>query len=224
MSSSHLLLIEDDLDVVSILQGELRDAGYQVSSAGSVVQGLIQAREISPDLIITDLGLPDGDGRDIVSRLRRNRRMPIIVFTAREDVAEKVALLDLGANDYLVKPISPRELLARIAVQLRVPGSDVLTAGPLELRPSQHLATLNGQNLGLSHTELELLGVLMRQPGRVYSRQELVHQVWKDQLSPESNVIDVHVSNLREKCRQQGGNSLIRTVRGLGYALRLPPS
>jgi two-component system, OmpR family, copper resistance phosphate regulon response regulator CusR len=222
MSSSHLLVIEDDLDVVSILQGELQDAGYQVSSAGSVVQGLIQAREISPDLIITDLGLPDGDGRDIVSRLRCNRRMPIIVFTARDDVAEKVALLDLGASDYLVKPVSPRELLARVAVQLRVPGSDVLTAGPLELSPGLQRASLGGEDLGLSHTELELLGVLMRQPGRVYSRQDLVRQVWNGQLAPESNVIDVHISNLREKCRQRGGYSLIRTVRGLGYALRLP--
>jgi two-component system, OmpR family, copper resistance phosphate regulon response regulator CusR len=219
---AHLLLIEDDPDLLSILLDELQDVGYQVTSATSLVQGLIQAREVGPDLIITDLGLPDGDGSEVVTRLRRTSRLPIIVLTARDDVTEKVKLLELGADDYLVKPVSPVELLARIAVQLRTPATDTVVAGPLVVYPSQHLATLDGEDLCLSPKELALLLLLLHQPGRVYTRPEIVQGVWDGHLALDSNVIDVHLSGLRQKLHQRGGHGLLRNVRGVGYALRVP--
>ena len=119
MSASLLLLIEDDREIVRFLTADLKDAGYRVSTAGSVMQGLICARELTPDLVLTDLGLPDGDGRDVVRRLRATSRVPIIVLSARDEVCSKVDLLEAGADDYLVKPFESQELLARIDARLR---------------------------------------------------------------------------------------------------------
>ena len=152
MVPSRLLLIDDDPDILATLQDELQNAGYRVSTARSVMTGLVQAREDTLDLILTDPRLPDGNGRDVVTRLRRTLQLPIIVLSARGDVSEKVALLELGADDYLVKPVEPAELLARIAVQLRVPSNDLLTLGPLTLSPGRHLATLNGRDLHMIRT------------------------------------------------------------------------
>jgi two-component system, OmpR family, copper resistance phosphate regulon response regulator CusR len=222
MPSAHLLLIEDDPNLASITMEELEDGGYQVTVAGTVMQGLMHAREHQPDLIITDLGLPDGDGREVVTRLRRTLSLPIIVLTARDDVAEKVALLNLGADDYLVKPVSPRELLIRVWVQLRQ-GDDTLIVGDLSVSSMKRLATWQGSDLRLSDRELSLLTLLMQQPGRVYSRADMARVAWNGELALDSNVIDVHLSNLRQKLQQQGAPNLLRTVRGVGYALKVEP-
>lgn len=219
MTSSHLLVIEDDPDISKLLQHDLLDAGYQVSLANSVMQGLTLTRELSPDLILLDLGLPDGDGRQVLKRVRLHNTVPIIVLTARDRVDEKVELLELGADDYLVKPFAPAELLARIAVQFRKDFCEVLALGDLELRPDRHLVTFKGQELRLSPKEFELLALLMRQPGRVYSRTDLVKEVWDGQLAPGSNVVDVHFANIRNKFREVELYGLLRTVRGYGYAL-----
>ncbi|WP_407572904.1 response regulator transcription factor [Deinococcus altitudinis] len=218
---AHLLLIEDDPDILTLLCSELEEAGYRVSSAGTVMDALQQAHETRPDLIVTDLGLPDGNGRDIVTRLRRDRRIPILVLTARDDLLEKVELLGLGASDYLVKPYQLGELLARIAVQLRAPVGNLLESGPLTVCPSHYLASLNGEDLQLTARELALLTVLMQHPGRVYSPAELIRIVWSDQLASDSNVVAVHISRLREKFRRHGQAGLVRSVRGFGYAIRV---
>ncbi|MGY2895644.1 response regulator transcription factor [Deinococcus sp. UYEF24] len=223
MSRAHLLLIEDDRDIAAVTRDELESVGHRVTVAGSVMQGLLQAREGQPDLIITDLGLPDGDGRDVVTRIRRNTAVPVIVLTARDDMAEKVELLALGASDYLVKPVSPRELLARVAVQLRTRDSDLLVAGDLTVSTERHLATWQGVELSVSTQELSLLALLMQHPGRVYSRAEIIQAVWHGALSLESNAIDVHLSSLREKFRHRGAAWVLRNVRGVGYALRSSP-
>ncbi|WP_407572950.1 response regulator transcription factor [Deinococcus altitudinis] len=220
MPSSHLLVIEDDPDISKLLEHDLSDAGYQVSLAGSVMQGLTLTRELSPDLILLDLGLPDGDGRQVLKRVRLNDTVPIIVLTARDQVDEKVQLLELGADDYLVKPFAPAELLARIAVQFRKDFGEVLALGDLELHQSRHLVTVKGQELRLSPKEFELLALLMRQPGRVYSRTDLIKEVWDGKLSLSSNVVDVHFANLRSKFREVELYGLLRTVRGYGYALQ----
>ena len=142
MPLAHLLLIEDDADIVDVLQVDLEDAGYRVTTASSVARGLLLAREMRPDLILTDLGLPDGDGHRVVHTVRQQSDVPIIVVTARGDVSEKVALLAAGADDYVVKPFETAELLARISVQLRTPLLRTLSVGPLELQPHKHLALL----------------------------------------------------------------------------------
>jgi len=217
--NAHILLIEDDLDIARLLELDLTEAGYQVALAMSVMDGLTKARELTPDLLITDLGLPDGDGRDVVIRLRKNNSLPIIVLTARDDVSEKVALLEAGADDYIVKPFSIAELLARIAVQLRSSPQQLLTAGVLTLYPNKRLAILADHELRLSPREFDLLALLLQEPGRVYTRAEVIKALWQDTLPSESNVVDVHFANIRAKFREHEVYRLLRTVRGAGYAL-----
>lgn len=220
MKSANLLVIEDDLDIASSLRYELELAGYTVRVAGSVIQGLTQAREQLPDLVLLDLGLPDGDGRGVLSRLRVNSNVPVIVLTALDAVEDKVELLALGADDYVVKPFQIEELLARIGVQLRQDAPQVLAVAGLELYPDRRLAMYEGREVHFSPKEFELLSVLMSQPGRVYSRKDLIQAVWQGALPEGSNVVDVHFANLRGKLRDVELYGLLRTVRGVGYALR----
>ncbi|GGR02630.1 MULTISPECIES: response regulator transcription factor [Deinococcus] len=220
MTKQRILVVEDDLDIANVLRMDLEDAGFEVHHADAAMTGLIKAREEHPELILLDLGLPDFDGGDVVQRLRKNSSVPIIVLTARDTVEEKVRLLGLGADDYIIKPFHPEELLARVKVQLRQRGSEALILGDLELDPQKRLARYKEDELRLSPKEFEILALLMRQPGRVYSRQEIGQEIWQGRLPEGSNVVDVHMANLRAKLRDMEGYGLLRTVRGVGYALR----
>ncbi len=183
----------------------------------------MQAREQEPDLILLDLGLPDFDGSDVVSRMRADSRVPIIVLTARDTVEEKIRLLTLGADDYLVKPFHSEELIARIHTQLRRRaggGLGGLTVGEPTLFPAQRRASYKGTELLFSPTELGILLVLARQRGRVYRREELNQALWEGWLPEGSHVIDLHMANIRAKLREVGAYQVVRTVRGIGYALR----
>ncbi|WP_425145979.1 response regulator transcription factor [Deinococcus sp.] len=220
MTKQRILVVEDDLDIANVLRMDLEDAGFEVHHADAAMTGLIKAREEHPDLILLDLGLPDFDGGDVVHRLRKSSSVPIIVLTARDTVEEKVRLLGLGADDYIIKPFHPEELLARVKVQLRQRGSEALTLGELELDPQKRLARYKEDELRLSPKEFEILALLMRQPGRVYSRHEIGQEIWQGRLPEGSNVVDVHMANLRAKLRDMEGYGLLRTVRGVGYALR----
>jgi len=220
MASRLILLIEDDTDIAVTLQHDLEDAGYRVQRAESVMSGLTMAREEHPELILLDLSLPDGDGRDVLTRIRRDSELPILVLTARDIVGEKVELLTLGADDYIVKPFDIAELLARIAVQFRQETSETLTVGELELNPSRRLVLYRGKELPFSAKEFALLSLLMQHPGRVYSREDIVREVWEGELGERSNVVDVHFANIRGKFRDVELYGLLRTVRGVGYALR----
>ncbi len=219
MSAGRILTIEDDPDIAALLRLELEEAGYEVLQADNGMTGLLQAREETPDLILLDLGLPDFDGSHIVKRLRITSTMRIIVLTARDDVTTKVQLLDLGADDYVTKPFHANELLARIRLQIRPKHDRTLHAGRITLHPARGVAYCGEAELRLSETEFNLLHALMRQPGLVLSRQTLNEQVWQGRpLS--SNLIDVHVTNLRNKLREVNAHGVLRTVRGLGYAIR----
>lgn len=220
MTKQRILVVEDDLDIANVLRMDLEDAGFEVHHADAAMTGLIKAREQNPDLILLDLGLPDFDGGDVVQRLRKNSSVPIVVLTARDTVDEKVRLLGLGADDYIIKPFHPEELLARVKVQLRQRGSEALTLGDLELDPQKRLARYKEDELRLSPKEFEILALLIRQPGRVYSRQEIGQEIWQGRLPEGSNVVDVHMANLRAKLRDMELYGLLRTVRGLGFALR----
>lgn len=224
MAPSHLLLIEDDADIVDFLQADLEDAGYRVTSAFSVYKGLLLHREARPDLIITDLGLPDGDGREIVRQLRTYSDVPIIVLTARDDVSERVALLEAGADDYVLKPFVTEELLARIALRLRDPLDPRLRVGPLELDRSQQTASVAGQPLDLLPGEFELLSLLTEQPGRLYTRDEIGQRVGGHPVSAQGHPVDLLVADLRAKFRRRGVYALFRSVPGVGYALRAEPA
>jgi two-component system, OmpR family, copper resistance phosphate regulon response regulator CusR len=219
MAPHHLLIIEDDPDIAALLRLDLLDAGYRVTVAHNVMRGLVAIREEQPDLILLDLGLPDGDGRQILTRVRRSSSVPILILTARESIGEKVELLNLGADDYIVKPYSEIELAARIAVQLRESFSDLVVIGELQFWASRRLLTYRDREVHLSPREFDLLAMLMRQPGKIVSRRELVDEIWGGNLPAESNVIDVHLASVRNKFRELGLYGLLRTVRGVGYAI-----
>jgi two-component system copper resistance phosphate regulon response regulator CusR len=221
MASQLILLIEDDTDIATILQQDLQDAGYQVQRAGNVMHGLMMAREVRPNLVLLDLGLPDGDGRDVLTRLRRDSDLPVIVLTARDLVGEKVELLSLGADDYIVKPFDVAELLARIAVQFRPEDRGTMMVGELEINSAKRLVLYRNQELHFSAKEFALLNLLMQHPGRVYSREDIIREIWDGELDARSNVLDVHFANIRGKFREVELYGLLRTVRGIGYALRI---
>ncbi|WP_027480989.1 response regulator transcription factor [Deinococcus pimensis] len=220
MSKRKILLIEDDTDIARFLRSDLEEAGYEVDHSADAMSGLVAVREHTPDLVILDLGLPDFDGTEVLGRIRRTSTLPIIVCTARDTPDEKVKILEGGADDYVVKPFDSRELLARVGVQLRQHGGAPIEINGIELNVQQRLVRYQGQEVRLSPTEFNLLSLLARQPGRVYSREEIEREVWDGRLPANSNVVDVHMANLRGKFRDVEGYGIIRTVRGIGYALR----
>ncbi|HHO58577.1 MAG TPA: response regulator transcription factor, partial [Oceanithermus profundus] len=172
-----------------------------------------------------DLGLPDLDGSEIARRAKQHGDVPIIVLTATDAVERKVQLLLGGADDYLTKPFHPAELLARIQVQLRrSEGGEVRRVGELEIEVETRRVRAGGREVALSPKEFALLELLSSRPGRVFSRDEIVRHVWGRPLDSDSNVVDVHVANLRAKLREAGAYGYLRTVRGVGYALRKPAS
>lgn len=214
MPPFQILLIEDDPDIAHLLQADLQAAGYAVRLSGTVMQGLTQARDHPSHLIVTDLGLPDGDGREVVRRLRRTSQVPMVVLTARDTLSDKIDLLEAGVNDYLVKPVDPREMLARIAVQLRQHYDQTVVAGSLEVCEVQRQLWLAGQEVCLSHTEFDVLMALMECPGRIYARDVLIDRIWGERLPKATNVLDVHLSNMRVKHRVPAGRLCRSAHRG----------
>ena len=219
--NQHVVIVEDDTDISRLLRLELEEVGYRVSCFDTGMRGLAAIREERPDLIILDLGLPDVSGAEIARRVRRTDPTPIIILTAADDVETKVTLLNAGADDYLAKPFHVEELLARVGVQLRKQGGGSVTrVGELLIDAVRRQVLCGDSEVRLSPREFELLRYLASQPGRVYSRQEIEHSVWGGDLPPSSNVVDVHVANIRGKLREAGGYGVIRTVRGVGYAIK----
>lgn len=222
MNRKHVLIVEDDHDINRFLTLELEEAGFQVSSYDTGIRGLSAVREDSPDLVVLDLGLPDLNGAEIARRIRHTDDTPIIILTAADDVGTKVEMLNAGADDYLAKPFHSDELIARINVQLRKRnGAIARKVGEMTLDATRRQAFWSEEEIRLSPREFDLLLYLCSQPGRVYSRQEIESNVWGEELPPSSNVVDVHIANIRSKLREAGGYGVIRTVRGVGYAIKV---
>jgi DNA-binding response OmpR family regulator len=221
MDKKHILIIEDDLDISRLLRLELEESGFEVTHCDNGMRGLSAAREVNPDLVVLDLGLPDLNGAEIARRLRKTTETPIVILTAKDDVSTKVEMLNSGADDYLAKPFHADELIARINVQLRrrTIGS-TQNVGPMTIDPTRRQVFWDESEVKLSPREFELLIYLCNQPGRVYSREDIEKNVWGDELPPSSNVVDVHIANIRGKLRDAGGYGMIRTVRGIGYAIK----
>jgi DNA-binding response OmpR family regulator len=217
----HILVVEDEDAIADPLVAGLRREGYDVSRVATG-EGALEA---SPaDLVLLDLRLPDIDGLDVCRRLRERSRVPIIVLTARGEEADRVVGLELGADDYVVKPYGLRELIARIrAVTRRAASFDgtegPLRAGALEVDERSRRATLDGHELELTPKEFELLAALARDPGAAVSRQRLLAEVWQTSWYGSSKTIDVHVAALRRKL---GDPAWIETVRGVGFRLHAP--
>ena len=221
MTGKRILIVEDDLDILRLLTRELEDAGFEVMAFDSGIRGLSAVRESEPDLVILDLGLPDLTGQEIARRVRHTGDTPIIILTAADEVGTKVEMLNAGADDYLAKPFHVEELLARVNVQLRkrTLGS-AQKIGELTIDPVRRQVFWAEDEIRFSPREYELITYLAGQPGRVYSRKEIENNVWGEDLPPSSNVVDVHIANIRGKLRDAGGYGVIRTIRGVGYALK----
>ena len=216
---THILVIEDEARIASFVDKGLRGAGYACTLASTARGGFDAAVVAGPDLIVLDLGLPDEDGMSLLRRMRDSGvSVPVIILTARRSLDETVAGLEGGADDYMAKPFGFDELLARIRLRLRAEAGDeptVLERGPLSLDLRTRRITVDGRSHDLSAREFALAETLMRHPGQVLSREQLLAQVWGFDFDPGSNVVDVYVRYLRAKI----GAPRIATVRGVGYRL-----
>jgi DNA-binding response OmpR family regulator len=224
--AAKILVVDDEARIVKLVRSYLEQSGFSVVEAGDGQTALIQARREKPDLVILDLGLPVIDGLEVARVLRRESNTPIIMLTARIEDTDKIVGLELGADDYITKPFNPRELVARVRAVLRRSGAGAepvsprLSAGPLVLDMPGHAATLNGRMLDLTPTEFELLTVLLQNPGRVFSRLELLDRVQGDAYEGYERTIDAHIKNLRAKLGDDPRKPrFIQTVFGVGYKL-----
>jgi DNA-binding response OmpR family regulator len=228
VSSKGLVLVaEDERAIADLVRMYLSRDGFGVHTETDGASALAAARRLKPVAIVLDLGLPGMDGTEVVRALRADGDwVPILVVTARDDEVDRVLGLELGADDYLTKPFSPRELVARVRTVLRrsdgaPPSEDrSLTVGAVELDPGRRRVWAGGSEVTLTTTEFDLLAHLMRRPGRVYEREELLSAVWGYAAAAGTRTVDVHVAQLRAKL---GAHSPIRTVRGVGYAAEPVP-
>jgi DNA-binding response OmpR family regulator len=219
----RVLVVEDDEEIAQVLQRSLRMEGYEVRTSADGEAALTDADAFSPDLVILDLGLPKLDGIDVARTLRAEGDVPILMLTARDAVEARVAGLDAGADDYLVKPFERQELLARMRALLRrrpPRGSASFVVGDLSLNPDTHEVRRADREIELTQREFELLEYLMRNERIVVPRQRLLEEVWGYDPFATTNTIEVFVSNLRRKLEAGGEPRLLHTIRGAGYVLR----
>jgi two-component system, OmpR family, response regulator MprA len=229
MTRQHILVIEDEAEIAGYLRRGLTMEGYQVVTAYTGLEGLAAAREQTPDLVLLDVMLPELDGFAVAERLRAALDVPIIMLTARGEIADRVAGLEHGADDYLVKPFAFEELLARVRAHLRrrQPGvaASLLRAGPLSMNLASHEVFQDARRLELTAKEFELLECFMRHPNQVLTRDQIYDRVWGYDFGGESNVLEVFVRSLRQKLEAAGEARLLHTIRNVGYVLReQPPS
>ena len=223
----RVLVIEDEPKLAALIADGLREEGYAVDATASGAEAIWFASEHEYDAVLLDLGLDDLDGGEVCRALRANGRWaPIIVVTARDGVDDRVALLDLGADDYLTKPVSFEELLARIRAVIRrgrPPRPTVLSAGTLWLDPGAKHVGREAVEISLTAKEFALLEYLMRHRDRVLSRRELIEHVWDFAFEGDARIVDVYVRYLRRKIDEPFGTTTIETVRGAGYRVRSEP-
>lgn len=222
---SRILIIEDDPDTTELIRLYLVRDGHQVLTASDGVQGLRLAREDAPDLIVLDLMLPRMDGLEVCRRVRQNSQTPIIMLTARVEEEDRLGGLDMGADDYVTKPFTPRELAARVRAVLRRAARDAMDRGPsfisyeginVDIRSQQ--TSIDGAMLSLTRTEFRLLVTFLREPGRVFSREEIISRVYGYDFEGFDRAVDSHVHNLRRKLNTASGNlRYIHTAYGSGY-------
>ena len=226
-----ILIVEDDATLRETLRYNFERAGFAVATAADGQEALDLAAREPPDAVVLDLMLPKIDGFDVCRAIRRQSAVPILMLTARDDEVDKVVGLELGADDYVTKPFSVRELLARVRAMLRRvqmlqpadagPAPRVLQAGEVSVNLDEHRVYRAGQPLQLKPREFDLLAFLVQRPGRVFTREQLLSQVWEYEYAGDSRTVDVHVRWLREKIEADPSHpTLIETVRGVGYRFR----
>jgi two-component system, OmpR family, response regulator MprA len=224
----NILVIDDDEKITSMLRRGLAFEGYAVKTAGDGLEGLQMMLQEVPDLVILDVMMPRLDGWEVVRRMREGGiRAPILLLTAKDDVADRVRGLDLGADDYLVKPFALEELLARVRSLLRrgtergkTSPSNRISYGDLIVDLDSREVSRAGKPIELTAKEFDLLHLFMNNPKRVLSRDLIMENVWGYDYSGESNVLEVYIALLRQKLEEHGGSRIIQTIRGAGYVLR----
>jgi len=217
-----VLVVEDEQQIAQIATDYLQHAGFAVVSTGDGLDALRLARERRPDLVVLDLGLRRLDGLDVARRLRREGNVPIIMLTARVAEADRLAGLEIGADDYITKPFSPRELVARVRAVLRrvdtVSGEDILHRADLMIDPSRMTVSRAGGSIDLTTTEFQLLTTLARQPGRIFTRSQLLDAVRGSEIDSFERAIDAHIKNIRRKLEADPRSPrYVLTVYGIGY-------
>jgi two-component system phosphate regulon response regulator PhoB len=223
---THILLIEDEAALVELVRYNLEKEGFRVSAANDGEEGLALLNESKPDLLVLDWMLPHVSGIEICRQIRRKtelRDLPVIMLTARGEEADRIRGLEVGADDYVIKPFSPSELVARIRAVLRrarPSGADeMLTYSGIAMDLAAHRVIRNGRDIHLGPTEFRLLRFFMERPGRVFTREQLLDGVWGRDLYVELRTVDVHIRRLRKAINADGERDPIRTVRSAGYAL-----
>jgi two-component system OmpR family response regulator len=227
MSKANILVVDDEPKVVDIVRGYLERDGYRVSAAASGPQALEEFGRSAPDLVVLDIMLPGLDGIEVLREIRRNSRVPVIMLTARAEGEDKLVGLELGADDYVTKPFSPRELVARVKAVLRrsVPEPEAaqqkpISVGELIIDPGRFEVSCHGQQVALTATEFRILSALARSPGRVLSRNQIMDRALGESYEGYDRTIDAHIKNIRHKLSQvNGGGCNIQTVQGMGYKL-----
>ena len=220
-----VLVVDDEPKIVDVVREYLEHAGFSVRTAGDGPAALERARALSPDLIVLDLGLPGLDGLDVARQLRRSSLVPVIILTARGDEVDRIIGLELGADDYLVKPFSPRELVARVRAVLRrvderdtVTGDEALVRGDVVVDPARRRVTVAGRPVDLTPTEFDLVAHLARQPGRVFTRAQLLTAIHGVTVESYERAVDAHIKNLRRKLEPDPRHPrYVLTAHGIGY-------
>ena len=219
----RVLIVEDDAEITDVLRRSLRNEGYEVRTAGDGPAALAACGDFVPDLVVLDLGLPGMDGIEVCRAIREQGDVPILILTARAETDDRVAGLDSGADDYLVKPFERQEFLARVRALLRrrpPRGSASLSVADLRLNPDTREVRREQRPIELTNREFELLEYLMRNQRLVVSRERLLEEVWGYDPMDSTNTIDVFISNLRRKLEAGGESRLLHTKRGAGYVLK----
>lgn len=223
----HILVIDDDEKITSMLRRSLAFEGYTVTTANNGAEGLRQMMAIDPSLLVLDVMMPQMDGWEVCRRIREGgSNVPILMLTAKDEVADKVRGLDLGADDYLIKPFALEELLARIRSLMRRRGdsselkTNRTTFEDITLDLDTREVVRGGKLIELTTKEFDLLHLFMQNPRRVLSRDMIMEKIWGYDYSGESNVLEVYIALLRQKLEEYGGKRIIQTVRGAGYVLR----
>ncbi len=226
MARSKILLVEDEAKVCELVKAYLVKDGYDVIIAADGNAAIDQAQRHKPALILLDLNLPELDGLEVCRTIRKQSNVPIIMLTARDEEVDKVVGLEMGADDYVTKPFSPRELAARVNAVLRryregLKQGEQIMAGELRLDPERHEATYLGKPLSLTAAEFKLLSVLARNPGRVYTRLQLMDAAFGESYEGYERTMDAHIKNIRQKISRAAPESInpLITVRGVGYKL-----
>lgn len=221
---AHVLVVDDDPTVREVVAGYLARAGLTVDEAADGMDALDRARHTPPDVVVLDLMLPGLDGLEVMRRLRAERgNLPVVLLTARGEESDRVRGLDTGADDYITKPFSMTELLARIrAVMRRIRpalAEDIVKFGDVSIDRSAHRVRRGSRDIHLGPTEYRLLDHFMQHPGRVFSREQLLDAVWGSGIYVDARTVDVHIGRLRKALNEPGQTDPIRTVRSAGYAL-----